>query len=219
MGGNVKLEFKRLDLAGTVVSHVRLRCLKLDYFGGREMLLATGPGNIELNNINAPPPPEGAVRSKLDMEGPCIAVIEGFEKLRWFTSRSELVANGSDDSLNLSYAPIVDGALGMRVWAATSNCRASFVPMADGKSKLGSLLATGAVYYQEDDGNIFLGTDKLDYDAETGLMTITSRPNDPCFVNGAMVKQIDYNLITGRLQFEQSSAPGVLVLPEGSEPD
>ncbi len=211
VGGNVKLESKRFD-GRRLLSYVRLSCVKVEYSAISEIIRAVGPGLIEMNNENVPPSPEDS-SDKFNLQGPCYAIMEGFDQLQWDTLTGTVIAQAGDDSINVAYQPIVDGQLGNRIWAATQHCRASFVPVAGGRTRLETMQATGGVYYQEEEGNVFLG-DSLDYNTIVSLMTINGLPNDPCFLNGTLVQGIEYDLATGRVKGQLSSSPGAITLSD-----
>ena len=211
IGGKVRLESVRSadDIA---VNHVRLTCRRIDYDAGDEVVIATGPGDIQINNENAPAPDKKEADKKISLQGPCYALIEGFDKLRWFTSANRIAADGKTKSVNINYLPIVEGEWGQVVHAATTHMEAQFIDTPSGRSELATLRTTGGVSYREVGGNDFIG-DSLFYDAGESLMTVTGSEQVPCFLNGALADSIEYDLKTGKAKGRIASRPGAFRRP------
>jgi len=218
VGGNVRLESIRTR-AGRTLSHVRLRCVRVDYDAAADQMVATGPGNIELNNEGAEPIPADQRRKPVDLRGPGYGLMQGFAMLRWQLGSQRVTATGSDptEPVQLAYQPIVEGQLDRRIWAAAPWMEVAFTKTAGGGSQLSFFEARGHIFYSEEDGNVFLGTDTLRYDEATAQMVVSCHPQDPCFLNGAMVSRIDYDLKTGRITSELTGSPGVV--PLATQPD
>jgi hypothetical protein len=210
--GNVKLESIRTNEGGDVVSNVRLVCLRIDYDAMKSIVYATGPGNIQLNNQNAPPRATGEGGGKLSLSGPCFALVRGFDRLTWFTEAMQINADGKEESLHIAYWPIEEGRRGQIYRGSTMRLQANFWPLPEGGSELATVITTGGIHYQEDGGNEFLGEDLL-YDAEKGLLVITSSEQNACLLNGALVDRIDYEVNTGRVRGSLASSPGAITVP------
>jgi len=97
VGGKVRLESVR-SVDEVTINHVRLSCRQIDYEADDETVIATGPGDIQINNENAPPPDKDRADKKISLQRPCYAYIEGFDKLRWFTTDNTCLSlKGSGD--------------------------------------------------------------------------------------------------------------------------
>jgi hypothetical protein len=214
-GEKVKLQTikKRGDLT---ISHSRLVCKQIDYSADKELLVATGPGNIEVNNANAEPDKtesddaeadKAEPGRKPDMGGKCYARIEGFDLLEYSAAKGEMRASGKKNSLLMGYWPIVDGELGKRVLASTSVVRANFADRVDGGSDLVKLIMTGGISYEEEDGHLMVG-DNLSYDAKASTMKIKGNEATDVFVDSILVPEVIYNLDTGDLNTGLSTTPG-----------
>ena len=209
--GKVLLESER-SVDEVTINHVLLLCRRIDYEASDEIVTATGPGKIEIDNKNAPPPDKDEAAKKISLQRPCYGLIEGFDKLRWFTRANRITADGKTRSVNISYLPIVDGRWGRIVRAATTHMTANFIETASGQNELATLQTTGGVTYREVGGHEFIG-DTLFYDAATSLMTIAGTDRVPCFFNGARPRRIEYDLVTGDVKTDLSSTPGMLRSP------
>jgi hypothetical protein len=211
IGGQVKLESVRSS-GDMKLNHVGLTCRRIDYDADDEVISATGPGDIQINNANAPAPDKKEADKRISLQRPCYALIEGFDKLRWFTIANRITADGKTESVNIYYLPIVEGKWGQVVRAATTQLEAQFMEVSSGRTELATLKTTGGVTYREVGGNDFIG-DSLFYDAAKSLMTVTGSDQVPCFLNGAPADSIEYNLETGKVKGRLASRPGALRTP------
>jgi lipopolysaccharide export system protein LptA len=212
LGRQVMMESVR-SANDIVISHIRLSCKHIDYDAIEEVVTAAGPGNIQINNENAPAPPQKKdTDKKISIQKPCYALIEGFDKLRWFTRANRITADGKTRSVNISYMPITDGKRGRIVRAATTHITANFIETASGQNELATLETTGGVTYREVGGHEFIG-DTLFYETTTSLMIVAGTDQVPCLLNGALVEKIKYDLATGDVKAELASKPGVFRSP------
>jgi len=213
VGGNVKIESIRSRGAETI-SHVRLRCVQVDYDAAEDVLVATGPGNVELNNENVAPIPAAQRRKPVDLRGPCYGSIQGFATVKWHLASQRIIADSPDtaEAVQLAYQPIIDGQLGQRVWAAAPHLEVGFAETDRGRSSLSFFEARGNVFYCEEGGNVFLGSDSLRYDSADDMMVVSCHPEDPCLLNGTPVAHINYDLKTGRIESQLTGSPGVVPL-------
>jgi hypothetical protein len=210
--GKVRLESIR-SVDDVTVNHVRLSCLRIDYEAGNKVVIATGPGDIQINNENAPPPDKDEADKKISLQRPCYALIKGFDKLRWFTTGNRITADGKTESVNMNYLPLVEGKRGQLISAAATHIEVNFTETASGRSELAKLRTTGGVFYREVGGNEFVG-DTLFYDTAKSLMTVAGTDQVPCLLNGALADGIEYDLKTGKAKARLASKPGTLSRPK-----
>ena len=208
--GIVKLESERM-VHDLTINHVRLNCTRIDYGMDDDIVIATGPGDIQINNEHAPTL-EKDTGSKLSLKRPCFALVYGYDKLHWFVPENCIIADGKSNSVNISYLPIVDGRRGQIVRASTSHLQADFVETISGRSELAILKTAGGIHYEEEGSHEFIG-DTLFLNAPDSLMTISGSQERSCFANGALVPGIQYNLQTGKIKTKLSTSPGVISLP------
>jgi hypothetical protein len=206
VGGNVALESVR-SAGPKTLTHVRLLCVRIEYHADKERILAVGPGEIELNNANAPTPVVKPGQPNLG--GPCYAILDGFDTLQWELDQGRFAADGQTASVNLYYWPIVDGQMGQIVRGATTHFESGFTQNPAGQSQITSVKATGWVYYEEVGKNVLTGN-SLDYDAATSVMIIRGTEAEPCFLNGARTPGIEYNMATGEIRSQLSISPGAI---------
>jgi lipopolysaccharide export system protein LptA len=193
-----------------VISHIRLSCKRIDYDAFEEIIVAAGPGDIQIDNKNAPlRPKKEEVDKKISLQRQCYAWIEGFDKLRWFTVGNRITADGKTESVNMRYLPIVEEKMGQLVEVVATHIEANFTEVASGQNELATLRTTGGVTYREEGGHEFIG-DTLFYDALDSLLTIEGTDQVPSLLNNVLVDKIEYNLTTGDVKAELASKPGML---------
>jgi hypothetical protein len=95
--GNVKLESERLS-RGVTINHVRLTGTQIDYSVDDDTVMATGPGDIQINNEHAPTLGKDT-GEKLSLKRPCFALIYGYDKLHWFIPENRITADGKANSI------------------------------------------------------------------------------------------------------------------------
>lgn len=206
-GGTVALEAMRTQEQKTI-AHVRLLCVRLEYDANQLFIRAVGPGEIEVNNANAPIP---AVKpGQPTFNGPCYAMLNGFDMLTWDLGKGLFAAEGKRSAVNLSYWPIdADGQMGQIVRGATTHFEATTIETAAKKTQITHIKANDGIYYEETGRNIFTG-DRLEYDATTSVMQIFGTDSEPCFLNGIRVPVIEYNVATREVRSELSGSPGAV---------
>jgi len=209
--GDVKLESRRIA-NGIKISHVGLMCEQIDYDAAEKLIVATGPGQIHMNNANMPTKKKKKRDKKPSYyDGPSYALIRNFDTLKWFIDKDRIVAAGKVKSVYMSYIPVLpNGKLGKKDEASVTHLVADFVENQTKQKELLKLTATEGIYYQQGKrGNWFLG-EELFYDAATSLMTIHGSDRWPCMLNGAVADNVEYNLLTGRKKTSLSETPGAI---------
>ena len=209
--GNVKMESIR-TAEDVVVSHVRLSCLQFDFDAVKNIVYAVGPGDIQMDNSKAPEPVGEDKAGSLSFQRPSFGLVDGFDKLTWFTDTMQINVDGKEDSVRMAYQPIENGVRGAIIRGTTTHLQANFMPMPDGTNELATLITAGGIYYEEEGGNVFVGEDLL-YNAGDSLLTISSSEKNACLLNGALVDGIEYEVDTGNVRSELVAAPGALAMP------
>ena len=197
--------------AAELLGGVESKCSRVDYDPVRGLFVAAGPpGEIRIDNSRVAV--SDAEPNGLSLSEPCYVLIQNFDTLKYFIGENRIVADaGQNGVLWLQYVPVVDGKydLDATTIASAPHVEAFLVETVDGRSELSTLTATGGIAFDDDSNNsIFLGG-KLFYDHKTSIMKITGDASNPCLCNGALVDEIEYNVTTGKLEFEVV-APGAM---------
>ena len=208
-GGVVKL-MSRKKMNGQSLGGADLECHRLDYDTDQEMFEATGPGEIVLDNSKISEPNEQVGR--FSFRRPCYAFLRDFATLKYFQKDNRIIADAQPGgTLRMDYFPVVEGKYGQQVVATATHADISLVQAADGQTELSALTASGAVTYKNEDEDIeFLGS-KLFFDHEKSIMKVWGDESAPCYYNGALVDEIEYDLKTGKVKARIPS-PGVMQL-------
>ena len=187
---------------------IELKCRQFDYDTERQMLLATGPGVIKVDNSNISEPNSEA--GGLSLKGPCWAFVRDFDTLKYFMDANQVIADAEPrGTLRVDYLPIVEGEVryDRQVIATGVHLEALLCKTADGQSELSTLTVLGGVTYEDEDKE-FAGSE-LFYDANDCIMTINGDASWPCLLNGVPVDEIEYDLKTEEVK-AKIVGPGAL---------
>jgi len=203
-GGMVQLDTSKW--AGEkLLGFTKLKCRRFDYDAKQQFFLATGPGNIAIDNSRISEPNSDG--GKFSLRKRCYAVVENFDTLKYLLETNQIIAEAEGEGLIVDYFPIVDGKYGQRVTVTAGRVVANLLETADGRTEISTLLATGGVTYNEKDKE-FAGS-RLFYDAGKSILTVQGDESHSCIYNGTLVDQIEYDLKTGDVKF-QIVGPGVI---------
>jgi hypothetical protein len=215
--GDVFAESKRTHET-LKLAHTRLSCKQIFYGISPERFVATGPGQIELDNSKADPAASTDSQGSMSLRGPSFAQIKGFDSIEWDSANQRIIADGKTNVLELAYIPLVDGKPEKVVRAASGHVELEFSNDADGRSQLAKLTAKDRVYFEEQGKHIFEGYTLL-YPAVVGTdwLSITGTEERPCMADGARVPYIHYNRTTGDLETRLSTIPGAIPVPPSNK--
>lgn len=163
---------------------------------------AIGPGEIWIRNdeiVNAKADP-----NQFSLGRPCIARLTNWDTLKYSAATNQIIAEDDAQQLLLDYFPLVDGKYIPHTQAQTvaGHVEASFKEVTKGHLELATLTATKGIEYEDEKGGqSFIGS-TLSYDYGQSLVAVRGDAEQRCYLNGALVDQIDLNLKTGRIQAE-----------------
>ena len=200
---------------GEKLFHVRMWCEEMSFSRSDNLIVAAGPGKIEMDNSKAEP--AGSGNTGVNFQRPCYALIEGFDTIRWDFDAQQILADGDKDTMQLAYVPLVEGQVEKYIYASSIQFLASFLTDSIGRTALGRVYTDKGITYTEKAGN---NTDiihemigqTLEYDAmsDVGWLTITGSETMPVMLDKARVPAIRYNVNTGQIQTSLSRSPGIL---------
>jgi len=186
---------------------VELKCSRFDYDAVRQLFLATGPGEIRLNNAGTSEPNEQVGR--LSLRRPCYGLVENFDTLKYFFEKNQVVADAKTEKMNIGYISIIDGEYGQPVKATASHVEAFFYETPEGQTELLTLTATGGIDYNDPDKDHHFVGSELFYDHETAIVKVKGDESQPCYYNGVLAVWIEMNVKTGKVEAE-IPGPGTL---------
>jgi hypothetical protein len=188
-----------------ILGGFEIECADIDYDAKQQLFLATGPGEVRVDNTKVPEPNEDAGR--FGMRRKSYSIVQSFETLQYFVETDQVIAKAGGQGVVVHYFPIVGGKYDRHITITSSHIEAFLYETADGQTELSTLNATDGVTYVEDDME-FKGS-KLFYDAVKAKITVEGDDSQPCIFNGSLVDKIEYDLKTGRKKF-QLVGPGTL---------
>jgi hypothetical protein len=192
--------------AEKLLGGVELKCSQVDYDPVRGLFVATGPpAIIKMDNSKISPAEQKPGR--VSLRKPCYAFLQEFDTLTYFIQENRIVADAGSQRLLIDYFSVVEGKYAEHVEAEASRVEAFLYETPERQTELSTLRATGGIDYEDKD-NHFIGSE-LFYDHKTSMLKVKGDESQPCYYNGALVDEIEYDLETGRAEFE-IVGPGAL---------
>ncbi len=203
-GGVVQLAIVK-KTGNELLGFTKLKCRRFDYDSSQELFLATGPdGLIAVDNSKIENSDKNV--SKFGLRRQCYVIMRGFETLNYLLQSNQIVADAGDQGIIIDYIPVIKGKYGPQATMTTSHIEAPLYETPTGRTDLSSLTATGGFTYEEPDIQ-FQGS-RAFYDGKS-LITAQGDKLQPCYLNGALVDVVRYNLKTGRVK-TRITGPGFL---------
>ena len=209
--GRVYVESKQIQ-EDRILSNVKLYCEEISYDKVGDVILAKGPGKIEL--VKNEHSQTAASDPNNPMSGPCVAMVDNFSAIRWDIGKQSIVADGDQDAMKLAYYPILDGLIQKQIFVYSMQLEMSFLPGADGVKKV---FTDKSIIFEEWDGGKtkrlhHITGQTLDYDVVDGdgWMKIEGTPAVPCYLDGARMPEVRVHPVTGEIETSISATPGVL---------
>jgi hypothetical protein len=197
IGEVVKLESVRKS-GEKLLGGVNLKCLNLHYDGASRVVTAAGPGVIAVDNSHVPADASGP--NDVSLSRRCYAAVDKFGELKWSVDDGRIQAEGPPEGLRVAYWPVLaDGKYGSRIVVDTRSVEGTFARLPDGRTEIDALSALGGVYIERGDSQKIWG-DKFLYKQNTGLLTVTGRPDKPCVYNGVQAEQFEMNIRDGSVK-------------------
>lgn len=216
-GGSAVLCIQRKD-SDKLLGRTRLNASQLQYQADPREFTALGPGTLTIHNAVAMDPK--ADPNQLGLGRPCYAFLSNFDVLKYSAPANRIIAEDRSQQLLLDYFPLDEGQYDRGVSKAAErdggprhiqvvagHVEASLKEAADGRMELASLTASKGIDLEDEESH-FVGSD-LFYDHAQGLVTVKGNSTQSCYLNGALVDEIEMNVKTGDLRFEPA-APSIL---------
>jgi len=211
---------------GRLLGWTRVRASQLEYEAANRLFTAHGPGELQLNNapassldpnvgeLRAGRAPPRDVRDKprqidpnaFGFNQPCYAFLRDFDVLTFASDTNRIVVAAESRPILIDYIPVIKGKYGQPIRGDAGHLDLTLLQTAPGRMELASLVASKGVTY-EDQAKQFVGG-TLTYDRERSLVKVVGDDTQPCYLNGALVDQIEMDTATGALKI-QLQAPGV----------
>ncbi|MHC4456666.1 MAG: LPS export ABC transporter periplasmic protein LptC [Planctomycetota bacterium] len=203
-GGTVRLATIK-TAEETSIGGVELKCSEFNYDTNQQLCSATGPGLIKVDNSKAPKPKKDV--SRFSLQRPCYAIVRDFNTLNYYLQTNKIIADAGRQEILIDYFPITKGKYGRQVSATANHIDALLYETAPDQLDLSTLTATGGISYEEL-GAHFEGS-SLFYDTKTSIITADGDESQPCYLNGAPIVALKYDLEAGRIT-ATITGPGAL---------
>jgi hypothetical protein len=183
-----------------VLGWTTLDAAQLQYEADSRQFTAIGPGEIwirndEMTNAKADP-------NQFSLGRACVARLTNWDMLRYSAATNQIIAEDDSQQLLLDYFPLTDGKYNRQTRTVAGHIEASLKEITKGHLELATLTATKGIEYEDETGGLSFVGSTLSYDYAQSLVAVRGDDEQPCFLNGALVDQIDLNLKTGRIQAE-----------------
>ena len=209
--GKVYVESLRTQEDQTL-SNVKLYCTEISYDQIQDVILAKGPGKIEMVNN------EGSQTAGSDssdpMSQPSVAMVDNFTTIRWDMDKQSIVADGDQDAMKLAYYPILEGQIQKQIFVYSMQFDLSYLP---DTAEVKKVFTDKSIIYEEWNGDMtkrlhYIVGQTLDYDTVDGggWMKISGTPAVPCNVDGARMPEVFVHPVTGEIKASISTTPGIL---------
>jgi hypothetical protein len=178
----------------------KLDAAQLQYEANPRQFTAVGPGEIWIRNdeiLSAKADP-----NQFSLGRPCVVRLTNWDTLKYSAATNRIIAEDDSQQLLLDYFPLVDGKYARHIRTVAGYVEASLKEITKGHLELATLTATKGIEYEDDTGGLSFVGSTLSYDYAQSLVAVRGDDEQPCFLNGALVDQIDLNLKTGRIQAE-----------------
>ena len=209
--GKVYVESLRTQEDQTL-SNVKLYCTEISYDQIQDVILAKGPGKIEMVN-NKGSQTVGSDSSD-PMSQPSVAMVDNFTTIRWDMDKQSIVADGDQDAMKLAYYPILEGQIQKQIFVYSMQLDLSYLP---DTAEVKKVFTDKSIIYEEWNGDMtkrlhYIVGQTLDYDTVDGggWMKISGTPAVPCNVDGARMPEVFVHPVTGEIKASISTTPGVL---------
>jgi hypothetical protein len=198
-GGPAALHILRKS-AGKLLGWTTLDAAQLQYEAKMRQFTAVGPGEIWVRNDEMLNPK--ADPNQFSLDRPCVARLTNFDTLRYCAATNRILAENEAQQLLLDYFPLINGKYERHTRTVAGHVEASLKEITKGHLELATLTATQGIEYEDETtGQNFVGS-TLSYDYSKSLVAVRGDAEQRCYLNGALVDQIDLNLKTGRSQAE-----------------
>ena len=173
-----------------LVAFNKIKCKRFIYDTAGKLFTAIGPGVITVDNSNIEEPK--ASTSGLSITRRCYAFLRDFTTLDFDLEANRIIARNSQTNMLADYFPVVDGQNSQQIKASAGAIEIQLASTNGGTNEISSLKAFEGITYEDAD-NQFIANEMF-YDATTSLVKAYGSDFHRCYLNGAVVDNIVYDL-------------------------
>jgi hypothetical protein len=195
-GGMVQISSVK-TASDRLVAFNKIKCRQFVYDTDKKLFTAAGPGIITVDNSNIDPSPSAEhlmakQDGRLSITEKCYAFLRDFETLRFDLSTNRIFARNDESKMLADYFPIVNGQNSQQIKASAGVIEIELAQNTDGQDEISTLRASEGVTYEDADNQFSAG--QMSYDAKTSLVKATGSDFHRCYLNGAIVDNVVYDL-------------------------
>ncbi|MBN1795476.1 MAG: LPS export ABC transporter periplasmic protein LptC [Sedimentisphaerales bacterium] len=188
-----------------LINFSKLKCRRIEYDTADKIFFAEGPGLITIDNSKIYV--SQVVSEKVNFSKRCYAFLRDFENLSYNLETNHIKASNNQDKILADYFPVTEGQKEQQqIKASAGTIEIQLAQNTKGQNEISSLKAEGGITYEDPD-NQFIG-DTLLYDAKTSLVRANASKQNRCYLNGAIVDNIIYDINKGIVLNVDITDPG-----------
>ena len=168
----------------------KIKCTRFIYDTAGKLFTAVGPGVITVDNSNIEE--HQASTSGLSITKRCYAFLRDFTTLDFDLEANHIIARNSQTKMFADYFPVVDGQKQQQIKASAGAIEIQLTSGDSDKNEISTLKASEGITYEDSD-NQFIAS-QMFYDAKTSLVKAYGSDFHRCYLNGAIVDNIVYDL-------------------------
>jgi archaellum component FlaF (FlaF/FlaG flagellin family) len=192
----------------SLVAFSKIKCIKFIYDTEEKLFTAVGPGVITLDNSKVQDSVEQ--RTGLSITKKCYAFLRNFETLKFDLNSNRIIARSEKNKILADYFPVVNGRNEQQISASAGAIEIELSPNPAGRDEISSLRAFEGITYEDSDNQFSAG--QMFYDSKTSLIKATGSDFHRCYLNGAGVDNIIYDLDRRAVVNVDLTEPGMVKL-------
>ncbi len=194
--------------ADSLIAFSKIKCIKFIYDTGAELFTAVGPGVITLDNSKVQDSAEQ--RAGLSITKKCYAFLRDFEILTFDLGSNRILARSEKNKILADYFPVVNGRNEQQISASAGAVEIELSSNTAGRDEISFLRAFEGITYEDSDNQFSAG--QMSYDSQTSLVRATGSDSNRCYLNGAVVDNIIYDLDRRAVVNVDLTEPGTVKL-------
>ncbi len=174
----------------SLVAFSKIKCRQFVYDTGKEVFTATGPGVITVDNSKVQDSVEQ--RGGLSITKKCYAFLRDFKTLTFDLRSNRVLARSGENKILADYFPVVNGRNEQQITASAGAIEIELSSNTKGRDEISALRAFEGITYEDADNQFSAG--QMFYDSQTSIVRATGSDFHRCYLNGAVVDNIVYDL-------------------------
>ena len=180
-----------------ILGWTQLICKSLDYDTQEQVFKASGPGKLNLSDIEIKEPNESDGMKILGKKW--WVEVPDFNDLQYLLSSNRIIANAEPGkTIDIKYIEQENNERSPVIIATAGHIEIELKENEEKKLEPSIIVASGGIDYQKDEKNRFFG-DTLTYDHATSKITILGDDKNPAYYNSMPVDEISIDMITGNV--------------------